>query len=258
MHVIRERHDKVGILTIDHPEKRNALSRALIDEILAGLAAFEADGVRALIIRAKPGCKVWCAGHDLAELSHAGRDPLGWDDPLRVLVRAVEGFPAPVIAMMEGSVWGGGCELVMACDLLIATPDVTLAITPAKIGVPYNVSGMQTFLNAMPLPVVKEMLFTAQPMHAERALRVGMINHIVPVGEIEAFVLSLAETMAGNAPLSIQVMKEELRLLASADSITPLMFEEVQGLRRKAYESEDYEEGRRALNERRKPEFKGE
>jgi methylmalonyl-CoA decarboxylase len=101
------------------------------------------------------------------------------------------------------------------------------------------------------------MLFTAQPIAADRALRLGMINHVVPAGEIEAFTLSLAETMAANAPLSISVMKEELRLLASAHSITPLMFEQVQGLRRKAYDSEDYEEGQRALSERRKPVFKG-
>jgi methylmalonyl-CoA decarboxylase len=94
MQVIRERHDEIGILVIDHPEKRNALSRELIDEILAGLSAFEADMVRALIVRAPKGCKVWSAGHDVSELAHVGRDPLGWDDPLRVLVRAVEAFPA--------------------------------------------------------------------------------------------------------------------------------------------------------------------
>ncbi len=258
MHVRRERRDRIGVLVMDHPEKRNALSRELIGEILAGLEAFEADKARALIVRAPAGCKVWSAGHDLSELSRAGRDPLGWDDPLRVLVRAVEAFPAPVIALMEGGVWGGACELAMACDLLVATPDVTFAITPAKLGIPYNISGMLTFLNAIPLPVVKEMLFTAQPIAADRALRLGMINHVVPAGEIEAFTLSLAETMAANAPLSISVMKEELRLLASAHSITPLMFEQVQGLRRTAYDSQDYEEGQRALSERRKPVFKGE
>jgi methylmalonyl-CoA decarboxylase len=102
------------------------------------------------------------------------------------------------------------------------------------------------------------MLFTAQPIAADRALRLGMVNHVVPSGEIEAFTMSLAETMAANAPLSIEVMKAELRLLASADSITPLMFEQVQGLRRKVYDSQDYEEGQRALSERRKPVFKGE
>jgi len=106
--------------------------------------------------------------------------------------------------------------------------------------------------------VVKEMLFTAQPIDADRALRVGMINHVVPADEIEAFTLELAETMAARAPLSIAVMKEGLRVLAGADSVTPLMFERVEGLRRKAYESGDYEEGQRALSERRKPEFKGE
>ena len=85
--------------------------------------------------------RVWSAGHDIEELPTDGRDPLGWDDPLPQLIREIEEYNAPVIAMIEGTVWGGACEVAFACDLVIATPATTFAVTPAKLGVPYNVVG---------------------------------------------------------------------------------------------------------------------
>ena len=114
---------------------------------------------------------MFSAGHDVDELAEARRDPLGWDDPLRRLVREIEAFPAPVIAMVEGSVWGGATETVLACDLMVAAEGATFAVTPARLGVPYNVGGMLTFLNAAPLRLVKEMVFTAEPVDAARAER---------------------------------------------------------------------------------------
>ena len=113
-------------------------------------------------------------------------------------------------------------------------------------------------MNAVPLPVVKEMLFSAKPIGAARAERLGIVNHVVPADAIEAFVADLAQAFADNAPLSIAVMKEELRLLASAHAISPRMFERLQGLRRTVYDSKDYAEGRLAFKERRKPVFRGE
>ena len=85
---------------------------------------------------AQSGVKVWSSGHDVYELPAGGRDPLGWDDPLRELVRAIEECPAPVIAVIEGGVWGGACEVAFACDLIIAAPSATFAVTPARLGVP--------------------------------------------------------------------------------------------------------------------------
>lgn len=247
----------VGTIVLDHPQKRNALSRELIDAIVAAFDRFEADGVRAVILRAREGVKVWSAGHDVSELPEGGRDPLGWDDPLRYLVRAIEEFPAPVIALIQGGVWGGACEVVFACDLIIAGPSASFAVTPARLGVPYNVSGMLTFMNACSLRIVKEMVFTAKPLPAERAERLGIINHLVPESEIEHFTLALAHDITQNAPLSISVMKEQLRMLAGAHPMSPRRFERVQGLRRIVYDSDDYEEGIRAFKEKRKPQFKG-
>lgn len=255
--ILTEQRDDIGFITLNHPEKRNALSEPLVEDFMAALATLRTQNVRVVVVRAHPGEKVWSAGHDVNELPESQRDPLGWGDPLRQLVRGIQSFPAPVIAMIEGTVWGGGCEMALACDLIVATAATTFALTPAKIGVPYNVSGMVNFLNAANLHVIKEMAFTAQPLGAVRAERLGMVNHLVPAAELESFTLDLARQIARNAPLSIAVMKEQLRILSSARPMSPEGFERVQGLRRVVYDSDDYQEGIRAFKEKRKPDFKG-
>ena len=255
--VLTEIRDAVGIITLDHAGKRNALAKALVDDIIVALEDFKARKLRVAILRAATGAKVWSAGHDVDELPESRRDPLGWDDPLRYLIREIETFPAPVIAMVEGGVWGGACETAFACDLIVAAPNATFAVTPARLGVPYNIAGMLTFLNASSIRIAKEMAFTAKPISAKRAERLGMINYVVPNADLERFTVALAGDIAANAPLSIAVMKEQLRILAGAHPMSPQGFERVQGLRRLVYDSDDYQEGIRAFKEKRKPNFRG-
>lgn len=256
--ILTEINDTTATIVMNHTRKHNALSETLIEAIVEALEQFRIRKIRTVILRAPQGVKVWSAGHDVGELPDRGRDPLGWSDSLRVLVREIQEFPAPVIALIEGGVWGGGCEVAMACDILVATPNATFAITPAKLGVPYNLGGLLTLMNMIPLPVAKEMLFTAQPIPASQALNLGIINYIKPAEEIEGFVQNMAGHIAINSPLSVSVMKEQLRLLASARTITPELFERMQGLRRIVYDSHDYQEGLDAFRAKRKPHFTGE
>ncbi|MEX0871816.1 MAG: methylmalonyl-CoA decarboxylase [Aquisalimonadaceae bacterium] len=249
--------DRIGFITFNHVKKRNVLSTALVDAVIATLADFKRQQVRVVILRAGPGAQVWSAGHDINEHPELHRDPLEWDAPVRRLIRAIELHSAPVVAMIEGSVWGGGCETAFACDLVVAASNATFAFTPAKIGVPYNISGMVTFMNAANLRSIKEMAFTAQPIDAQRAERLGMVNHVVANAELEAFTVNLARQIAANAPLSISVMKEELRLLASANPLPPQEFERIQALRQAVFESNDHHEGILAFREKRKPAFNG-
>jgi methylmalonyl-CoA decarboxylase len=247
----------VGTIVLNNGGRRNALSHALVASLIEALQGFRDSDVRVVILRAQPGVKVWSAGHDVDELPESRRDPLGWDDPLRNLVRTLETHPAPVIAMIEGTVWGGGVETILACDIVIATPESTFAVTPARLGVPYNLSGLMTFMSAGSLRIIKELAFTAAPIAAERAERIGMINHVVPGDQLEAFTLRMATTIAGNSPLSIAVMKEQFRVLAGAKPLSPRGFEKVQGLRRVVYDSHDYAEGIRAFKEKRTPNYLG-
>lgn len=255
--ILRNVDGFVGTITLNHPEKRNALSEVLVGGIIDAFEDFRARKLRAVVVRALPGSRVWSAGHDVSELPEGRRDPLGWDDPLCNLIRQIESFPAPVIAVIEGTVWGGASETVFACDLIVAVPQTTFAVTPAKLGVPYNVSGMMTFLNAASIRIVKELTFTAKPMPAERAERLGIINYVVPAEELESFTYGLAADIAALAPLPIAVMKEQLRILAGARPMSPQGFERVQGLRRVVYDSRDYQEGIRAFKEKRTPRFRG-
>jgi methylmalonyl-CoA decarboxylase len=247
----------VGTVTFNHPQKRNALSNALLHEMAASLDQLVEMKARVVVLRALPGSKVWSAGFDVDELPIPGRDPLGYHDPLEVLIRKIQTMPAPVVAMIEGTVWGGACDLTFICDLVVACDTATFAMTPAKLGVPYNISGILHFINLVGPRIARELFFTAQPIDAHRALEVGILNHLVPLADLEKHTYALAEQIAGNSPLAIAVIKEQLRILGNSYPLQPETFERVQGLRRKAYDSADYIEGRKAFQEKRKPVFKG-
>ena len=210
--VIVQVNGAIGAIILNRP-KVNALSAELMEAITSALHSMQEQNLRVVILRAKPGVKIFSAGHEVSELPTNGRDPLTYNDPLRQLVRAIQLHPCPIIAMIEGSVWGGACEMVMSCDLIVAGQDTTLAITPAKLGVPYNLSGIINFMRVADIPFIKEMLFTAQPVAASRLLQCGVINHVVPREELESFTQQLAAQIVENSPLVLRTLKEAFRVL---------------------------------------------
>nr|WP_251133999.1 methylmalonyl-CoA decarboxylase [Rhodomicrobium sp. Az07] len=255
--IITEVKGHIGTVTLNNMAKRNALSSALLDSLTAALGDFKAQSVRVVIVRAHKGVKVWSAGHDVRELRRGHQDPLGYADPLEQALRAIRSYPGPVIAMVQGSVWGGAFDLALSCDMIIADETSTFAITPVNLGLPYNTTGLLHCLNRLPVNFIKEMFFTASPVNADVAKHWGIINHVVPSTEIEAFTQNLAEHIATKAPLAVAVVKEQLRVLTDFQPVAAQVFERIQNMRREVYESADYQEGIDAFLAKRKPEFRG-
>lgn len=250
-------NQNIATITLDNDRKRNAFDTELLSELCEAFDDFKTRNIRVVILRNNPNAEVWCAGSNIHKLPDPGKDPLPYNNPLEKLMRKIEEFPHPVIAMLDGSVWGGGCDLAFSCDLLIGTSKTSFAITTAKMGVPYNATGIMNFINRIPINIAKEMFYTALPLSAERAYNLGVLNHLVGQEEIEEFTYNLGRQIAENSPLSISVTKQQLNLLSKARPLDSQAYEKINQLRYQAYTSEDMNEGKQAFLEKRKPEFKG-
>lgn len=258
---LRDLGDASGVVEVTMADagRRNALGAAMLGGLHDALDHAAAVGCRAMVVRAEPGVSTWSAGYDIESLPVDGTDPLTWTNPLEALLHAVEQAPFPVIAAVEGGVWGGACELVLTCDLVVAVRTATFAITPARLGVPYNTAGVAHFLSALPLNVAREMFFTADPVTAPDMADYGVVNRIVgDADELAETSLALATRIAARAPLAIQAIKGEMTALTGARSLTSDDFERLTELRRRAWTSADYQEGVRAFREKRTARFTGE
>ena len=248
--------DGIGILTLSDPHKRNALSSTMLQQMRDALASFAAAKLRVVIVTDDPDARVFSAGHNIAELSTTS-DPLGYAEPLELTLRAVRAYPGPVIAMIHGTVWGGAFDLVCSCDMIIADETATFAITPANLGLPYNTAGLLHFLSRLPLNLIKEMFFTATPIVAQQALDWHIINHLVPAAQLRDFTLDFARKIVPKAPMSIAVVKEQLRVLTDEHAVSSEAAERIASLRAAVWTSQDMKEGIAAFFEKRKPNFQG-
>lgn len=255
--LIRTRlQDAVGTITLDHPARRNAISRALVDEVLEALDAFRGQGARAVVLRAADGVSVWSAGHDVDELESMS-DPLASSATLDRLLEGVTTFPAPVIAMVHGSVWGGATDLVLSCDLVVGDTSCSFAMPALNLGVAYDLEGLRRFARRLPLVRVKELFYTARPVAGEEALAWGIVNHLVPEAELERYTYELATGIAAKAPLAVAAVKEQLRVLARGELVSAEIQQQIDALRRRAQQSSDLYEGIRAFRDKRPPRFRG-
>jgi methylmalonyl-CoA decarboxylase len=256
MFILAERNDAIGTLIFNQPAKRNALSAALVEELITALDSFQKVGIRVVVLRAARDARVWSSGHDITELPQ-GQDPLPYSDSFEQALRAIKTFPTPIIAMVHGSVWGVATDLVLSCDIAIGDETSSFAVTPANIGLAYNTSGLLRFMRRLPLNRVKEMFFTAEPVTAAEAVEWGILNHLVEADRLEEYTYDLARRIATKAPLVLRVVKEQLRILTDASPITSDVFERIEALRESVYQSADYLEGIRAFQQKRPPSFSG-
>jgi methylmalonyl-CoA decarboxylase len=251
---------KIATLTLANPSKLNALSKGLNDELIQALSICTEKKVLVVIVKAEANKNnVWSAGHDIQELPEGRRDPLSFFDSVETLLREVQKYNGPVIAVVRGSVWGAACDLIMTCDMVYADKTASFAITPAKIGIPYNVTGIMHFINRIGLNQAKEMFFTAGPVDAETAAAWGIVNRLFESDELDAKVMEIANQICQNSALAVGVIKEQFHCLSETSvAMPPLLFERISGLRRKVYDSHDYAEGIRSFKEKRKPKYLGE
>lgn len=246
----------IATLTMQDVPKRNALGRAMLAGLQDGFRAIAAADVRAVVLRAAPDARVWCAGFDIGDL-RPGFDPLAQDGPLQALFRAVAECRAPVIAMLHGTAWGGGTDLALRCDIAIGDPTCSLAFTPARLGLPYDADGLLNVLLRGGLHVAVEMFATADPVPAERAMALRLLNHLVPEAELETFTYALAGRIAANAPLSVASAKQQLRALAATLPVPAALAQRLHEGRRAALDSDDYRDGLAAFHARQPPVFSG-
>ncbi|NYH15380.1 enoyl-CoA hydratase/carnithine racemase [Paraburkholderia bryophila] len=174
------------------------MSAGLLEEMDARLVDLAAQRIAVVILGTGVGEDVWSAGHDLGELAH-DRDPIAYGKPLEKVLRRVRAYPGVVIALVSGSAWGGAVDLAMSCDMVITDGSARFAMTPANIGLPYTTSGLLRFFNNVPIHVLKEMFFTAQPLDAARAERFGVINRLVDSDKLEATALEIARGIAAQS-----------------------------------------------------------
>jgi enoyl-CoA hydratase len=248
----------VRLLVLDNPAKRNALDFRALDELEAACQAAARDGVRCLLLRGA-GDVAFSSGFDLAELGLVNARGERPDEAVERAADALAAVPCPTVAFLNGPAYGGGFELAATCDLRVAREGIALGLPPAKLGVVYPEGGLRRFLQLVGGARTRELFFSGRPIDAHVAHAWGLVNRLVPAEGAEGAALALAEEIARNAPLAVQGMKRILQLLEASHErgLSGAEREEIASLRRRAFESEDIGEGRRAFAERRPPRFQG-
>jgi enoyl-CoA hydratase len=250
-----ERRGRVAIITINRPEKRNALNIKTRQEGAAALDELRDDAEIGVVVFTGAGDKAFIAGADIAEF--ANRTALTQRDVMldRSLFNAIDSFPKPVIAMVNGYCLGGGCELALACDLRIASETASFGQPEINLGIIPGGGGTQRLTRLIGEGKAMELIMTGDIIDAKTAYTLGLVNTVVPAADLEAKTMELANRIAEKSPIALQMAKEAVKL-ASRSNLD-------EGLRREVdlfalcFSSEDKDEGVGAFLEKRKPQFKG-
>jgi enoyl-CoA hydratase/carnithine racemase len=248
--------DHVARLTIDNQGKRNALDHEILDAFAAAVP--EIDARCLLVTAAGP---VFSAGYDIGNLPQgefADRAEALVAHPFHTAIEALDGFPYPSVAALNGHAIGGGLELALSCDLRLASEDAKMGMPPARLGLVYSHTGLRKFLDAIGAPRTRELFFTARNVSAGTAQQWGLVNEVFAPEELPARAVAYAARIAGHAPLSLRGNKRTLReLLAAEGELDPAVERELVELREACFHSEDFFEGVRAFAEKRAPRWQG-
>ena len=252
-----EKQGRVGYLLFDHPERRNAISTEMWRAIPGAAAELAADDeVRVVVLRGT-GETAFVAGADISEFerSRTGESARDYDVDGTRAFAALSNLEKPVLAAIHGFCVGGGVAIALTADVRYASDDAVFAIPAARLGLGYGMAGVENLAQVVGLPAAKEIFFTASRFDAEAALRMRLVNRVLPKTELDGFVRDTAERIAENAPLTVRSIKLSAREIARphAQRDVDLALRAV----RACFESEDYREGVRAFMEKRTPRFQG-
>ncbi len=253
-------------ITLDHPAKRNALDHEILDAFAGLLPQLDA---RCLLITGTG--RVFSAGYDIGALPRDAEptSSAGTGDfaraaeaivahPFTAAIEALDAYPYPVLAALNGHAIGGGLELALSCDLRVCSADARLGMPPARLGLVYSHTGLRKFLDALGAPRTRELFFTARAVGAEEALAWGLVGEVVAPDAVAARGVELAAEIAANAPLSLAGNKRVIReLLAAEGALDPAIEAELVALRDACFSSADFFEGVRAFAEKRPPRWQG-
>jgi enoyl-CoA hydratase/carnithine racemase len=253
--VVKDGH--IGWLVFDHPERRNAISVGMWREIPRAVEELARDDeVRVVVLRGA-GEVAFVSGADISEFEseRTGEAAFGYERDNARAFLALAALEKPVLAMIHGFCVGGGVALSLSADLRYAADDAVFAIPAARLGVGYQMAGLEALVKLVGLSAAKEIFFTARRFSAEEALAMRLLNRVVPKAGLEACVRDTAQTIAENAPLTVRSVKQIVNELAKDPGARDLAA--VQAGIRACMESEDYREGMRAFLEKRRPVFRG-
>jgi enoyl-CoA hydratase len=211
--LILEQTGSVAIVRLNRPDKHNALNAQLCHELIGALDGLEADDAVNVVVLTGAGGKAFCAGADMAEaVGHSESNPSEVSAPAQAVVRVLR-TAKPIIAAVNGYAYGGGALLAINTDIRIASENARFRFVGASYGLVVGASQLPRIVGA---PLTKELLFTARTIDAEEALRIGLINHLVPLERLEAAVSEMAQAIAANSRAAVMASKEVIDTATSS------------------------------------------
>lgn len=248
----------VATIRFGDPARKNILTPPLLAALQEALAAAVAAGSRIIVLRGRGD--LWSAGYDIgsipSEIFSADPDVVA-AHPFEQCMRALENCPVVTLAALRGAAFGGALELAISCDLRLAHVDCRFGLPPARLGIIYSHTGLAKLERLLGPAHTRMLLFTGHTIAAPEAERIGLVNRTLAADEFEAAVDSVAHEVAQGAPLAVQGMKRLLQMLDQQETLAEPERQAILELRKKAFESADFVEGRRAFAEKRSPRFEG-